>query len=152
MKNPEEIDPDWARYAETILSFAGDRPFELDLRENLTAEAHLEFQRRGFPRTFAVLTAHDPEGQDLTADENKLLQQRLEGELTDSGIHFLRVNACSMDRKHCECSVALDVDQERAVEIAAQHEQMAIFWYDGDAFWLIGVIVKSDPIRLPRSA
>lgn len=81
-----------------------------------------------------------------------MLQTRLEKELQESGVHYVRVDACSVDRKHCECSVALDVDQERALEIAVKYDQMAIFWYDGDAVWLLGAIVPSDPIRLPRSA
>ena len=152
MQNPEHIDPDWARYAETILSFGGRPPFEVDLRENLTASARAGFRNRGFRRTFAVLTAHDPQGRDLSPDENKTRQERLEKELREDGVHCVRVDACSIDRKHCECSVAIDVEQERALEIAVKYDQMAIFWFDGDAMWILGAVVSSDPIRLPRSA
>lgn len=152
MQNPEHIDPDWARYAETVLSFGGQPPFEVDLRENLTASARAGFRNRGFRRTFAILTAHDPRGRNLSADENSVLQGRLEKELQEAGVRYVRVDACSVDRKHCECSVALDVDQDRALEIAVKYDQMAIFWYDGDCMWLLGAIVRTDPIRLPRSA
>lgn len=152
MKNPEQIDPDWARYAETILSFAGSPPLEIDLRARVPELARTKFKQRGFSGTFAILTAHDPCGRDLSAGENETRQAGLENELTADGLHFIRVDACSIDREHCECSVAIEVDQRRAVAIAARYEQMAIFWYDGDAMWLIGVVVESDPIRLPRSA
>jgi hypothetical protein len=152
MKTPEQIDPDWARYAETILSFTGDQPFEIDLRENLPPSARSQFQERGLQDTFAILTAHDPYGRDLSSEENKALQARLETELGRDGVHFVRVDACSVDRQHCECSVAIPVDQKRAIAIAVRYEQMAIFWYDGEAIWLIGAMVESDPIRLPRTA
>ena len=152
MKNPEEIDPDWARYAETVLSFGGEPPFELDLREVLPPEAHAEFSSRGLTGTFAVLTAHDPHGRDLSGAENMALQKQLESQLARDGVPFVRVDACSTDRKHCECSVAIDVLQHRAVDLAVQYDQMGIFWFDGEAFWLIGGIVQSDPILLPRTA
>lgn len=152
MRNPEEIDPDWARYAETVLIFGCESPLELDLRDVLAPEARNEFPNRGLAGSFAVLTAHDPHGRDLSPAENKALQKQLEGELARDGIRFVRVDACSADRKHCECSVAIDVPQQQAIDIAVQYDQMAIFWFDGDAFWLLGGIVQSDPIRLPRTA
>ena len=152
MKNPEEIDPDWARYAETVLLFEGPEGPAIDLRELLTDDTRRCFRNKGFRQTFAILTAHDPLGRDLSPEENRQRQAALEAKLTTAGIHFIRVDACSTDREHCECSLAIDVDQDRAVAIAVEYEQMAIFWYDGDAMWLIGGIVKSDPIRLPRSA
>lgn len=152
MKHPEEIDPDWARYAETVLLFGGADSMEVDLREPLTGDAREYFRNRGFRQNFAILTAHDPCGRDLSADENQERQARLESELARDGIHFVRVDACSTDREHCECSLAIDIAQDRAVAIAIEYEQMAIFWYDGDSVWLIGGIVKSDPIRLPRTA
>lgn len=152
MDDPEQIDPDWARYAETILSLEGSPPLEIDLRASLPELARANFKQRGFSGAFAVLTAHDPCGRELSAAENKTRQAGLENELTADGVPFIPVDACSIDREHCECSVAIAVDQRLAVAIAARYEQMAIFWYDGDAMWLIGVVVESDPIRLPRSA
>lgn len=152
MKNPEEIDPDWGRYAETILMFSEQPGMKIDLRETLSSQARSYFESIGFPQTFAILTAHDPLGHDLTPDENRQRQMKLEAELTAAKIHFVRVDACSTDREHCECSLAIDVDQAQALGIAKAYEQMAIFWYDGEAVWLLGAMVKSDPIRLPRTA
>lgn len=151
MKSPEEIDPDWARYAETVLIFGGEDRFEIDLRELLTDAARAHFRNRGFRQTFAILTAHDPFGREHTPEENSALQAKLESELTAREIHFVRVDACSTDREHCECSLAIDVDQDQAVAIAVEYEQMAIFWFDAMDMWLVGGIVKSDPVRLPRS-
>lgn len=152
MKSPEELDPDWARYPETILSFEGPPSLEIDLRDVISADIQMGIRRLGFPATFAVMTAHDPRGRDVTAEENARLQTALECDLTESQFAFIRVDACSPDRSHCECSVAVNVEQGVAVDIARRYEQVAIFWYDGKAFWLLGVVLESDPLRLPRTA
>lgn len=151
MKNPEDIDPDWGRYAETVLIFEGEPGFEIDLRELLTEEARVHFRNRGFKQTFAILTAHDPFGREVSPEENTARQAKLEAELAAREIHTVRVDACSTDREHCECSLAIDVEQDQAVAIAIEYEQMAIFWFDGSDMWLVGGLVKSDPVRLPRS-
>lgn len=152
MKSPEQIDPDWNRYAETILVFGGDPEYRVDLRTNLSAADRAEFRRRGLTGSFAVLTAHDPYGQDLSPEENRVLQAKLETDLGNEKIGFIRVDACAADREHCECSVAVGVDQSIALSLAVRYRQMAIFWYDGDAVWLVGAMVSSDPMKLPRSA
>lgn len=62
------------------------------------------------------------------------------------------VDACSPDRSHCECSVAVVMEQDRALALARELEQVAIFWFDGKRFWILGAIVESDPLMLPRSS
>ena len=62
------------------------------------------------------------------------------------------VDACSHDRSHCECSVAVVMERDRALALARELEQIAIFWFDGKRFWILGAIVESDPLMLPRSS
>lgn len=152
MNNPEEIDPDWGRYPETILRFEGTVPVEVDLREPLTEDIRNAIRRLGLSETFAIMTAHDPRGRDVSAAENRRRQSVLEGEIGHAGLDFFSVDACSPDGSHCECSVAVVTGQEAAIELAKRYEQVAIFWYDGDSFWILGAIVESDPLRLPRAA
>jgi hypothetical protein len=42
--------------------------------------------------------------------------------------------------------------QDKAIELARQLEQVAIFWFDGRRFWILGALVESDPLMLPRSS
>ena len=60
------------------------------------------------------------------------------------------MDACSPDHAHCECSVAVLMPQEKAIELARELEQVAIFWFDGKLFWILGAIVEADPLMLPR--
>jgi len=150
--SPEQHDPDWPRYPETILTFSTNPPVEIDLREIPFASAIADLAAAGFDQPFAVLTAFDPRGRDLSASENEKRRQELNALLTKAGYKFVSVDACSPDRSHCECSVAVVVPQKEAIALARQLEQVAIFWFDGKRFWIIGAMLEADPLMLPRSS
>ncbi|HET9636397.1 MAG TPA: DUF3293 domain-containing protein, partial [Gemmatimonadaceae bacterium] len=99
-----------------------------------------------------VMTAFDPRGRDLAAAENEKRRRDLNDRLTKSGYRFVEVDACSPDRSHCECSVAVVMPQDDAVALAKELEQVAIFWFDGERFWIVGAMVEADPLMLPRSS
>jgi hypothetical protein len=42
--------------------------------------------------------------------------------------------------------------QSKAIDLAREMEQVAIFWFDGKRFWIFGVVVETDPLMLPRSS
>jgi hypothetical protein len=149
---PEQQDPDWPRYPETILSFSTTPLVEIDLREIPSTRALVNLEAAGFGQPFAVLTAFDPLGRNLSPAENERRRRDLDVRLRTEGYKFANVDACSPDRSHCECSVAVVMPQEKAIELAHELEQIAIFWFDGERFWILGVIVESDPLMLPRSS
>jgi len=148
---PEQHDPDWPRYPETILTFSTNPAVEIDLRRIPPADAIANLLAAGFDQPFAVLTAFDPRGHDLSPAENEERRRDLDVRLTTSGYKFVSVDACSPDRAHCECSVAVKMPQEKAVALARELEQVAIFWFDGKRFWIIGALVEADPLILPRN-
>jgi hypothetical protein len=149
---PEQHDPDWPRYPETILSFSTQPAVEIDLREIPSESALAKLDAAGFDRPFAVMTAFDPRGRDLSPAENEKRRRDLDRRLTADGYRFANVDACSPDRSHCECSVAVVMPQEKAVDLARELEQVAMFWFDGKRFWIIGVVVDTDPLILPRNS
>jgi hypothetical protein len=149
---PDQHDPDWPRYPETVLRFAGDPKLSIDLRSLLSPEQISALSRLGLAEPFAVMTAFDPRGENLTREENDRLAAKLDARLGEMGIEFLRVDACSPDGQHCECSVALKIPRKDAVRLAMEFEQVAIFWFDGEQFWIVGALVETDPIMLPRSS
>ena len=149
---PEQHDPDWPRYPETILSFSTQPTVEIDLRE-IPSEGELaKLEAAGFGEPFAVLTAFDPHGRDLSQAENEERRRELDQRLTAEGYKFAHVDACSPDRSHCERSVAVLIPQNKALALARELEQVAIFWFDGKRFWIFGVVVETDPLMLPRSS
>jgi len=149
---PDQHDPDWPLYPETVLHFATNPVISVDLRAVPSPDALNRLKAAGFGDPFAVLTAFDPRGQDLPKEENESRRRDLEKRLAGSGNKFVDVDACSPDRTHCECSVAVIMKQDEAIELARQLEQVAIFWFDGSRFWILGVIVEADPLMLPRSS
>jgi len=44
------------------------------------------------------------------------------------------------------------MEQAAAIDLGRELEQVAIFWFDGKQFWIMGAIVKADPLMLPRSS
>jgi hypothetical protein len=152
ISTPEQHDPDWPRYPETILSFSTSPAVEIDLREIPSARAIADLAAAGFGQPFAVLTAVDPRGRDLSAPENETRRRELDAELAKGGYQFVSVDACSPDRTHCERSVAVMMPQEKAIALARELEQVAIFWFDGKRFWILGALAAVDPLMLPRNS
>jgi hypothetical protein len=149
---PDQHDPDWPRYPETVLSFATRPLVELDLREIPSDSVLAQLKAAGFGEPFAIMTAFDPGGRSLSAAENDQRKRELDRRLSSSGYRFVQVDCCSPDRSHCESSVAVIMPQRKALDLARMMEQIAIFWFDGKRFWILGVIVETDPLMLPRSS
>lgn len=149
---PDQHDPDWPLYPETILKFAVEPPLSIDLRALPAVSALSGLKRIGLGEPFAVVTAFDPRGKNLSREENDSLSRKLDARVREMGHDFIRVDACSPDGEHCERSVAVRIAQHEAVDLAIGFEQVALFWFDGAQFWILGAIVQSDPMMLPRSA
>jgi len=139
----------WAEYPETVLKFAIDPEIAVDLRVPLRPPTRNALRSLGLNGKFAVLTAYNPRGENIDEEQNRNRMTQLEAELRSAGYKFVSVDACSPDESHCECSVAIMTTRERAIAIAERFEQVAIFWFDGDHFWIVGVLTPAAPIRLP---
>lgn len=149
---PDQHDPDWPRYPETILDFATRPRLVIDLREIPADGKIAALKSAGLDQPFAIMTAFDPRGENLSAAENEKRMQALEKRLLSSGYNFVQVDCCSPDRSHCESSVAVNMPQEKALDLAREMQQVAIFWFDGKRFWILGALVETDPLMLPRSS
>ena len=149
---PDQHDPDWPRYPETILSFSTEPKVEIDLRELPSERTRAQLGAAGFGGPFAVVTAADPCGQDLSAADNEQRRRDLDQRLRVEGYRFAHVDACSPDLTHCESSVAVVMPKEKAIELARELEQVAIFWFDGKRFLILGALIETEPIELPRNS
>jgi hypothetical protein len=142
------VDERWSRYPETVLYFDD---VMVDLRVQLEQPVRDGLAALGLNKPFGILTAFNPRGVDESAEENERHMKELETALASSHDFYVRLDACSPDKSHCECSVALVADRQRVIEIARQWQQVAIFWFDGSRFWIYGGISDADPIALPVS-
>lgn len=141
----------WSNYSETVLIFAGDPEMVIDLREPVRPATRKAMIAMGLDEPFAILTSHDPFGKVLSSVENDRRFAELESELASSRLDYLVMNACAPDKSHCECSVAVKIDRDEALAIAKRWEQVAIFWWDLEKFWIYGAISPIDPVALPVS-
>jgi hypothetical protein len=157
MTTLKRLDPDWAHYPNTVLVFdrsevdskAVGTGLRVDLRAPISEAVRPAFAALGLSDSFAVLTAYDPQGRDLDPGENRRRAEILESELRRRRVHCVRVDACSPDGGHCERSVAAAMPRADAVALAGLHQQVAIFWFDGERFWIVGVLADAEPIALP---
>ena len=143
------VDKRWSSYPETVLHFPGDPPAMVDLRVPVESSIRNAFHALGLPGEFAVLTAFNPRGVDKSKEENDRRMKELEAELQSVGHSFVRLDACSPDKSHCECSVAIWTSLDQAIEIAKRWKQIAIFWWDLSSFWIYGAMSEANPIKLP---
>jgi hypothetical protein len=141
-------------YPDTVLAFEGGPRIDLHWRlgpEDRRALAALELGP-----SFAVLTAEDPgEGTgDLSADdlaerqrENVRRTLRFEEVLARWGLAFRRVDGSAPDCAHRERCVAVAASRDEATRLAAEHDQVALFWYDGEHFrpWRGAVEAQPEP-------
>lgn len=141
-------DERWSSYPETVLVFSGEPEVFVDLREKVPPATRDALGAIGLGEPFGILSAFNPRGVDYDAEENARRMEELEAELRSAGYDFARVDACSPDRTHCECSVALKTNMKQAVDIAKRWEQVAIFWWDGSTFWIQGAITDGH-VKLP---
>lgn len=146
------MDERWSSYPETVLHFRGEAGVMVDLREPVSPVVRKGLSAMGLNGRFAVLTAFNPRGVTIEDSENDRRVKEFEAELSSIGEPYVRVDACSPDESHCECSVALKVDLNRALDIARRWEQIAIFWWDEAAFWIYGAISETEPVKLPVRA
>jgi hypothetical protein len=144
------VEPEWGSYPETVCYVQGDEEVMLDLRVPVPSATRDALRALGLAGQFGILTAYNPRGVDLTDEENSLRGAELEAELVSSGFDFVRVDCCSPDRSHCECSVAVVAPKEQLLDMARRWEQIAIFWFDGFGFSIVGAI-RSGFLKLPLS-
>jgi hypothetical protein len=134
VSDDHEAEESYREYPETLLAFEGGPT--LDLRRALTGRERDLVARLGLGATFAVLTAENPGGDepdDLSSGERDDRERenvrrvlRLEEALTLARVPFRRVTSRSPDR-----------------------DQLALFWYDGERFWLWPGEAEGAPEPLP---
>ena len=155
------IDEKWSRYPETILEFAPPDRLRIDLRRPLGAPERAILASLGLDRPFAVLTAENPMGENAedkpTAEQeaeterrNAARREELESQLRKSAAEFQPCDGVAAEGDYREHGVAVVLPRDQAVMLARRFGQLAIFWFDGRAFSLVGALARKPSLKLPR--
>lgn len=121
----------------------------VDLRRRMDRQTLVRLRNSGFERSFGIITAQDPMGEAKSAAVNAALAASLQEETDGLTVTRVCVDACSPDQSHCERSIAIALDEQSLIDIARRYEQLAIFWFDGEAFWITPVYSRNERLRLP---
>ena len=162
MPDDDKINEDkWAQYPCTILEFAPPDRLQIDLRRPLGAPERATLAALGLDRPFAVLTAENPMGENAedeptetqeaaTERRNVARRAELEAELRRTGVEFQPCDGVAPDGDYREQGVAVVIPREQAVMLARRFGQLAIFWFDGRNFSLVGAVARNPSQKLPR--
>jgi hypothetical protein len=142
-------DPSWSHYPETVLHFGDPLEIAVDLRSPLSARVHEQLSSLGASSQFAVVTASNPHGLDVTNQENVRRHWALRRELDSAGITNVPAAGASPDGAHREEGYAIWVSRDQALDVAARYEQSAFFWFDGDKLWVVPTAAGVPAVRLP---
>jgi hypothetical protein len=147
-------------YDETILELLGGPANRIDLRRPIGDAERAALGDVGLDRPFGVLTAENPCGEneedaptdaetEARSERNDRRLATLVATLGQESIPFVRVDGVAPDGSYRERCVAIPVDRDEALRLALRFDQLALFWFDGDAFWLLPAEAGGSPKRLP---
>lgn len=138
-----------AEFPNTVLEiFTGSDIIVVDLRQRLRP-GMVETLRGLLGDRFAVITACNPEGRMVSAAENTRRMSRLDARVVELGAVAFRADGRSPDGSHRERGWAIPVSREEAIRLGREFEQLAVFWFDSGAFWLVQVGGDTVGTQLP---
>lgn len=154
------VEKKWTQYPCTVLELLVPGKPRIDLRKRLGDRERAILHDLGLDRPFAVLTAENPWGEnaedepsaaqeDAAERRNAVRRENLERELRSGGTRFVPCDGVAPDGDYREHGVAALLERDAAVSVARRYRQLAIFWYDGRDFWLVGAIAEKPSLRLP---
>ena len=142
-------DTPWTVYETTILRFADTKRLDVDLARPLSTPDRAALAALGIGTPFAVITAYNPGGRALFPLRNAWRHLRLRIALVARRARFVVACGESPDSSHRERGFAVAMSRSDAAALARRFRQLAIYWFDGESFWLDGVLAARAPERLP---
>jgi hypothetical protein len=125
-------------------------PFEIDLRSEPSPALAKELASRGLTGPFAVITAYNPVGHPVEDDANQRRDRALAERLAALGVVVIPVDGRSPDGRHVEPGYGVPLPPHEACGLAREFGQTAIFWWNGEAFWLVEARKGGRCVRLPE--
>jgi hypothetical protein len=139
----------WTVYANTVLRIGSPRQIRIDLRQPLSDEIRRLLTDLLPEKTFAIVTPFDPGGAQASSWRNWWRHGRMRARLASRGVRFAPADGESLDGAHRERGFAVALSRGEAATLARSYGQLALYWFDGEAFWIDDVRTTRAPHRLP---
>ncbi|MCG9697622.1 DUF3293 domain-containing protein [Shewanella sp. Isolate11] len=98
--------------------------------------------------SFAIVTAHNPRGETLSAPQNRLLDRQLQLRIETLKHPYRSLVGSSLDLSHMEKSWAIPMDKRDAVELAKEFHQNAIYYIQQDQLQLVPCLLSYPELSL----
>jgi len=139
----------WTTYANTRLLIGQAPRIKVDLRRPVSDDLRLLLTNLGLGATFAVVTPFNGRGRRAPSWLNQARYIRTRLMLRSRKLLFVPADGESPDATHRERGFAIAMTRSDAAALARELEQLALYWFDGAAFWIDGVLASRAPQRLP---
>lgn len=139
----------WHTYANTRLLIGRAPQIKVDLRLPVGDDLQHLLTNLGLGSSFAIVTPYDPRGERAPAWRNRLRYHRVRRKLASLNLTFVTADGESPDSMHRERGFAIAMSRSDAAALARELEQLALYWFDGKAFWIDGALASRAPQRLP---
>jgi hypothetical protein len=139
----------WTAYANTRLLIGRAPRIKVDLWLPVSDDLEHRLTKLGLGASFAIVTPFDPGGTRAPAWKNLARYIRARLLLRSRKLRFIAADGESPDSRHRERGFAIALGRSDAAALARELEQLALYWFDGKAFWIDGALVVRKPQRLP---
>ena len=139
----------WTAYANTVLRIGDRRQIKIDLRLPLSDETRRVLTVLLPEKTFAIVTPFNPGGARAHSWRNRWRFVRMRAALGSRALHFTLADGESPDGMHRERGFAIALGRGDSASLARSHGQLALYWFDGEAFWIDDVRTTRPSQRLP---
>ena len=104
----------------------------------------------GWPESFGVVTACDPEGTPMPPEVNATRTEGFRLELVERGLRHFRLNGYDPDSDHVEPGFGVVCGKQEALALGCEWNQIAIFWGEDGWIWLIFCEEGGEEVRLRK--
>jgi len=139
----------WTEYANARLLIGRPPRIKVDLWLPVGEELEYRLTKLGLGATFAIITPFDPRGTRAPAWKNLARYVRTRLLLRSRNLRYVPADGESPDSRHRERGFAIAMTRTDAAALARELEQLALYWFDGKAFWIDGALAERKPQRLP---
>jgi len=140
----------WGPYSDTVLHFP-EAGLTVDLRLALPGGIPQRFAELGLGASFAVVTACNPLDTLLEAPANERLTRVFERVVRERYPGATPAHGRSPDGKHEEPGWAIPAHLTETQRLATEFLQNALFWFDGERFFIVPVLAPGPHLPLPAA-